>query len=124
MNGKRPMGPDYDSDPNHDGLDPALAELFTAAEANAPLADTNEFVGKVLRDIERVRRRRLVFQAGGTLMALTAGAFAAPYVGEQTFAAVDWLSRNVTATDVSPASPAAYLLAVLITWRITRRAFH
>jgi hypothetical protein len=122
MNGKHPMGPD--SDPNSDGLDPALAELFTAAEDNGPLADTGEFVRKVLRDMQRARRRRLVLQAGGTLIGLTAGAFVAPYVGEQTFAAVDWLSRNPEATQIPLVSPAACLLAILITWRIARRAFH
>ena len=120
MNGKRPLDPDYDSDPD-EGLDPALTGLFTAA--NEPLPGAEEFVSSILKDIQRARRRRLLSQASGTLMALAAGAFAAPYVGEQTFVAVDWLSRNLATTPETLASPAAYLLATFITWRIMRRAF-
>jgi len=119
MNGKRTEFGDPD-----DGelFDPELAALF--GEANDAPLEHDAFVRGVLREVERERRRRLLSRIGGTAVALTAGAFAAPFVGEGTFGAVDWLAQNVSATDFTFASPAACVLAALITWRIARRAFH
>ena len=119
MNGKRTEFGDPDGGEN---FDPELAALFTAA--NEPPLEGDAFVRGVLSEVERERRRRLQSRIGGTAVALTAGAFAAPFVGEGTFGAVDWLAQNASTADFAFASPAACVLAALITWRIARRAFH
>lgn len=119
MNGKR-----ADSGDNHDGehFDPGIAALFN--EANETPLDGTVFIEAVLRDVQRERRRHLIRRLGGTALALTAGAFAAPFVGERTVDAFDWLTRNVAGTGFTLALPVAYALAGLITWRIARRRYH
>jgi hypothetical protein len=118
MNGKRTNGPD-DID---ERFDPELAALFSHA-GEAPI-EAEAFIGRVLEDIQRTRHHHLVRQVGGTALALVAGAFAAPFVGERTFDAVAWISQNVSATEGALSLPVASALAALITWRIARRAFH
>jgi hypothetical protein len=80
----------------------------------------------VLDAIQRERRHQMLWRVGGTLMALTAAAFAAPYVGARTFEAVHWVAQSLpsTGTGAPLASPIACAVAALITWRIARRAFH
>jgi hypothetical protein len=119
MNGKRT---EFDNTEDGENFDPALASLFSAAN-ETPL-ENDAFIRGVMSEVQRDRRRRLQRRIGGTAVALTAGAFAAPFVGEATFSAVDWLAQNVPTASFTFASPAACVLAALITWRITRRAFH
>lgn len=102
-------------------FDPRLAGLFNEAN-EAPLEDA-AFINRVLEDIRRERRRRLLVRVSGTVMALTAGAFAAPFVGERTFDAVDWLGQNISPGGAAFAAPVAGAVAALITWRIARRVF-
>jgi hypothetical protein len=118
MNGKR-----TDFDDNHDGerFDPELAALFS--EANEAPLEGDAFVHRVLREVEQARHRRLPARVGSIVATLTAGAFAAPYVGERTFDAVDWLARNMSTSAFAPALPAVCALAALFTWRIARRGF-
>lgn len=116
MNKKQP---DYDDE---DRLDPELAALFSESN-NSPL-ESNAFIHGVLEKIQRARRRRLLGHMSCTVVALTAGAFAAPFVGERTFALVDWLTQNTSATGIAPAFPLTCALGALITWRIARRAHH
>lgn len=117
MNGKRT---DFGDD-HEERFDPELAALFDAAP-DAPL-DGEVFTAEVLRQLQRARRRRLLRPLAGTVIALTAGAFAAPFVGEQTFAVVGWLAQNASATGFALASPVGCALAALITWRIARRGY-
>jgi hypothetical protein len=107
---------------NPPDFDPQLADLFSEAN-EAPLEDT-AFISHVLADIRRERRRRLLGRVSGIVMALTAGAFAAPFVGGRTFAAVDWLGQNISPGGAALASPVAGAVAALITWRIARRVFN
>ena len=103
-------------------FDPELAALFAEAH-DAPL-DGNVFTAGVLRELQGERRRRLLRRILGTALALTAGAFAAPFVGALTFTAVDWLAQNVGSTGFVLASPSACALAAFMTWRIARRGYH
>ena len=119
MNGKRT---DFGEDIPGEHFDPELAQLFNEA-SEPPLSET-AFVTDVLRAIERERRHQLFWRVLGTLMTLTAAAFAAPYVGERTFDAVDWLAQDVSSAGATLASPVACAVAALITWRIARRGFH
>ena len=121
MNGKRT---DFGDDTPGEHFDPELAQLFNEA-SQPPLSET-AFVTDVLRAIERERHHQLIWRVVGTLMALTAAAFAAPYVGERTVDAVDWLTQSLssTGTGAALASPVACAVAALITWRIARRGFH
>ena len=107
---------------NPPDFDPRLADLFSEAN-EAPLEDTT-FTSRVLDDIRRERRRRLLVRVSGTAIALTAGAFAAPFVGERTFDAVDWLGQNISPGGAALAAPVAGAMAALITWRIARRVFN
>lgn len=118
MNGKRTdCGDDHE-----ERFDPELAALFD--EAHETTLDADAFIRGVLGELQRARRHRLLRRILGTVLALTAGAFAAPYVGALTFAAVDWLAQNVSATGFALVSPAACALAALMTWRIARRGYH
>ena len=119
MNGKRT---DFGDDHGDERFDPDLAALFDAAH-ETPL-DADAFTRGVLGELQRARRRRLLRRILGTALALTAGAFAAPFVGERTFAVVGWLAQNASATGFVLASPMACALAALITWRIARRGYH
>jgi hypothetical protein len=119
MNGKRT---DFGDDTSREHFDPELAQLFSAA-SESPLSGT-AFVADVLRSLERERRHQLLWRVAGTLMALTAAAFAAPYVGERTFDAVDWLAQDVSSAGAALASPVACAAAALITWLIARRGLH
>ena len=118
MNGKR-----ADSGDNHDRehFDPGIAALFN--EANETPLDGAAFIEAVLRNVRRERRRHLIRRLGGTILALTAGAFAAPFVGERTVDAFDWLTQNAAGTGFALALPVAYALAALIIWRIARRRY-
>lgn len=119
MNGKRT---DFGDDHGNERFDPGLAAFFD--EANETALDADAFTRGVLGELQRARRRRLVRRILGTLLALTAGAFAAPFVGALTFAAFEWLAQNVSATGFALASPVACALAALVTWRIARRGYH
>jgi hypothetical protein len=109
-------------DDTEERFDPELAALFSDA-GDAPL-EAEVFIRRVSEDIQRTRHHRLVRQVTGTALALMAGAFAAPFVGAGTFRAVNWLAQNAPTASFAFASPAACVLAALITWRIARRAFH
>jgi hypothetical protein len=119
MNGK---STDFGGNDPGAPFDPELAALFSETH-DAPL-EGDAFIRGVIEDVQQARRRKLLHRISGTVLTLTAGAFAAPFVGERTFEAADWLAQNVSATGGAFASPAACALAALITWRIARRAFH
>ena len=105
MNGKRPMdrGDADDHGIDGEGLDPGLTELFH--EPSDSLPDAEAFVSAVLKDIHRTQQRRLRRRLGGALVAIAASAFVAPYVGEQTLAAVGWLSDSLSSSRAALAAP-------------------
>jgi hypothetical protein len=105
-----------------DDFDPEIAALFD--EASETALDGTAFIEGVLRSVQRERHRHVIRCLGGTLMALTAGAFAAPFVAARTLNAFDWLTRNAAGTEFGLALPVAYALAALISWRIARRRYH
>jgi hypothetical protein len=118
LNGKRTgLGHDQDGE----RFDPGLAALFD--EVHETPLEGDAFIRGVLGELQRARRRRLLRRVLGVVLALTAGAFAAPVVGELTFAAVDWLTLHLSVTGFVLASPAACAMAALITWRIARRGY-
>jgi hypothetical protein len=110
MNGKPP------------DFDPEIAALFN--EANETPPDGTAFIEGVLRNVQRERRRHFMLRLGGILLALMAGACAAPFVAARTMDAFDWLTGNATDTEFGLALPVACALAALITWRIARRRYH
>jgi len=118
MNGKRA---DHGDQIPGEQFDPELAALFS--EANETPLEADAFTRAVLRQIEQERRRRVMYQVGGTIAALSAGAFAAPFVGKTTFDAVVWLTQGTPPAAAMFTTPAAYALAAVITWRIARRGF-
>lgn len=118
MNGKRT---DFGDDHGDERFDPELAALFDAAHETT--LDGDAFTRGVLGKLQRTRRRRFLRRFLGTALALTAGAFAAPFVGALTFAAVERLAQNVSATGFALVSPVACALAALMTWRIARRGY-
>jgi|SRR5581483_1953137 len=118
MNGKQT---DFGNDQDGERFDPELAALFS--EANDTALETETFTRNVLRQIARERRRRVLYQVGGTVAALSASALVAPFVGESTVDAVAWLTQGTPAAAATFTTPAAYALAALITWRIARRRF-
>ena len=104
-------------------FDPEIAALFN--EANETPLDGTAFIEGVLRNVQRERRRHFMLRLGGTLLALTAGAYAAPFVAARTMDAFDWLTGNATETEFGLALPVTCALAAaLITWRIARRGYH
>jgi len=118
VNGKRT---DFGDDHGDERFDLELAALFD--EAHETTLDGDAFIRGVLGKLQRTRRRSLLSRILGTVLALTAGALAAPFVGALTFAAVEWLAQNVSATGFALASPVACALAALMTWRIARRGY-
>ena len=119
MNGKRT---DFGDDHGDERFDPELAALFD--EAHEITLEADAFTRGVLEELQRARRRRLLRRILRTVLALTAGAFAAPFVGALTFTGVEWLAQNVSATGFALVSPVACALAAFVTWRIARRGYH
>ena len=118
MNGltRGPTGPD------DDGLDPELTGLFD--EAHQPLSEET-FVAAVFDNMRKARRRHLVSRAFGIGIVLAAGAWAAPYVAEQTLHITGWVVEGLPENtgEIALASPLGWLCAALVTWRILRHRF-
>jgi hypothetical protein len=120
------MNGDFPGRPEHDeGLDPELLQLFDGAKIQtarigAPSPDA--FVASVRSAMQRTRRRRLARQIAGLTIILTAGAFLAPYVAQQTLLAADCLVDQLPAMGVALLSPIGCLCAALLAWGIARRA--
>jgi hypothetical protein len=98
-----------------EGLDPELSQLFDAAKTTAGSGNSvarsgDAFVAAVLLSMQRTRRLRLVRQIAGLALILTLSAFLAPYVAQQTLLVAS-----------SPVGIGC-VCAVLLAWRIARRA--
>ena len=118
MNGNFPT---HHDDNDEDGLDPELTWLFDAAATAIPEpAAGAAFVSSVLLKMQRARRTRLVRQAIGVGGVMTATAFLAPFVAQQTLSVADWLAEQLPTANVAIVSPIGCVLA-LIAWRVTRR---
>ncbi|MDB6008511.1 MAG: hypothetical protein JWL65_761 [Gammaproteobacteria bacterium] len=115
MNGNVPGRPDDD-----EGLDPALIQLFDAANTQAAARDA--FVASVLLSMQRTRRLRLIRQLGGLAIILISSAFLAPYVAQQTLLVADWFTNQLPATGMALVSPIGSVCAALLAWRIARWA--
>jgi hypothetical protein len=113
MNGNIPRRPDDD-----EGLDRELLQLFDATETPG-----DAFVASVLSRMQRTRRLRLARQVTGLMVILTAGAFLAPFVAEQTLLAAGWFTNQLQlpATGMALLSPIGCTAAVLLAWGIARR---
>jgi hypothetical protein len=104
---------------DEDGLDPELTRLFDAAAVPEPAAGAS-FVSSLLRKMQHARRLRLVAQLAGVAVVMTATAFLAPYVAEETLGVAGWLADRMPAADIAIVSPIGCVLAV-IAWRMTHR---
>ena len=99
-------------EPESDGLDPSLIELFDAAAA----VGTNDeaFVRATLLELAKARRTRLAVRLIVTALIVAGAAVLAPYVARVTLTALDSAMDSLT-------SPIGCGCAALIAWRIARR---
>jgi hypothetical protein len=109
----------YNSEPDDEGLDPAIVQLFD--EAPGP-AGRDEFITSTMLEMQASRRARLLRRRAIVVVILVVGALIAPYAARVTLMAASWLAERLPSAGLVAFSPVAWACATLITWRIARRA--
>jgi hypothetical protein len=116
MNGTSRVSPN--SEPDDDGLDPALTHLFDTAPAPA---DADAFIRSTLRKLDEARRARLLRRCAAVLVTLVVSALVAPYAAWATLLVSSRLAEWLPAAGVALVSPIAWGCAALVVWSVIRR---
>jgi hypothetical protein len=113
MNGTSRTNTNFE--PDDDGLDPELIQLFDAADAPS---HPQAFVSTIWAKLKAAQRVRLIRRCIGVAIMMLAGALLAPYAARATLTVADWIASQLPAAVLAIASCTC---AALIAWRTARR---
>lgn len=107
------------SEPDDEGLDPAILRLFD--EAPRP-AERDGFIAATMLEMQAARRARFLRRCTTVAALLLVGALLAPYAARATLMVASSFAEWLPTASLVLFSPIAWGCATLIAWRIARRS--